>query len=184
MALQLGKVLASVAAQAGQSVAEAFALMRRQGPSQFQFWLIALAIGIGAGFAALFFRKGIDALQAWLYGTQDVAHLHSFAQTLPWYWILGIPIVGGLVTGIVLHLFTPDGRVRSVADVIEGAAMRDGRVEGKAGIASAFASLVTLSTGGSTGREGPVVHMASVISSWVSERIHADGITGRDLGAS
>ncbi|MGR1581647.1 chloride channel protein [Thalassobius sp. S69A] len=181
MALQLGKVLASVAAQAGQSVAEAFALMRRQGPSQFQFWLIALAIGIGAGFAALFFRKGIDALQAWLYGTQDVAHLHSFAQTLPWYWILGIPIVGGLVTGIVLHLFTPDGRVRSVADVIEGAAMRDGRVEGKAGIASAFASLVTLSTGGSTGREGPVVHMASVISSWVSERIHADGITGRDL---
>lgn len=181
MALQLGNVLAGAGAQAGQSVAAAFQLMRRQGPSQFQFWLIALAIGVGAGFAALFFRKAIDALQSTLYGTQDVAHLHSFAQTLPWYWILIIPILGGLVTGVVLHLFTPDGRVRSVADVIEGAAMKNGRVEGKAGIASAFASLVTLSTGGSTGREGPVVHMASVISSWVSERLHADGITGRDL---
>jgi chloride channel protein, CIC family len=181
MAVQLGKVLAGAASQAVQAVTDAFRLMRRQGPSQFQFWLIALCIGICAGLAALLFRKGIDLLQTTLYGTNDTAHLHSFAQTLPWYWILIIPIVGGLVTGIVLHLFTPDGRVRAVADVIEGAALHDGRVEGKAGLASAVASLVTLSTGGSTGREGPVVHMASVISSWVSEKIHADGITGRDL---
>lgn len=181
MAVQIGKVLAGAGTQAMQAVGDAFRMMRRQGPSQFQFWLIALCIGVGAGFAALFFRKGIDWLQATLYGTSDPAHLHSFAETLPWYWILTIPIVGGLVTGIVLHLFTPDGRVRAVADVIEGAALHDGRVEGKAGLASAVASLVTLSTGGSTGREGPVVHMASVISSWVSEKIHADGITGRDL---
>ena len=59
--------------------------------------------------------------------------------------------------------------------------MTDGRVEVKAGIASMFASLITLSSGGSSGREGPVVHMAGVISTWVCRRIHADGITGRDL---
>ena len=41
--------------------------------------------------------------------------------------------------------------------VIEGAALYEGRVEGKAGLASSFASVITLSTGGSTGREGPVV---------------------------
>ncbi|MFY0682566.1 MAG: chloride channel protein [Thalassovita sp.] len=160
---------------------EAFALMRRKGPSQFQFWLIAASIGTVAGFAALFFRKGIETLQAFLYGTEDTAHLHSFVATLPWYWILILPILGGLVTGVVLHLFTPDARVRSVADVIEGAAMHKGRVEMRAGMASAVASLVTLSSGGSTGREGPVVHMAGVVSSWVSDRIQADGITGRDL---
>ncbi|WP_306007072.1 chloride channel protein, partial [Aquicoccus porphyridii] len=50
-----------------------------------------------------------------------------------------------------------------------------------AGVASALASLITLGTGGSTGREGPVVHLASLISSWVSNRIHASGMTGRDL---
>ncbi len=155
--------------------------MLDRGPSQIQFWFIALLIGIGAGFAALTFRKAIESLQALLYGTDDVQHLHSFASGLPWYWVLIIPIVGGLIVGLVLHRFTPDGRVRSVADVIEGAAMQDGRVETKAGIASAFASLVTLSSGGSTGREGPVVHMAGVISTWVSNRIQADGITGRDL---
>jgi CIC family chloride channel protein len=51
-----------------------------------------------------------------------------------------------------------------VADVIEGAALHDGRVEGKEGLASAAASLITLSTGGSTGREGPAVHIAAMIS--------------------
>ncbi len=163
------------------SFVEAYQLMRRQGPSQVQFWLIAAAIGTGAGFAALGFRKGIESLQAFLYGTDDVARLHSFAETLPWYWILLLPIVGGFLTGWILHLFTPDGRVRSVADVIEGSAMHNGRVEYKAGFASAFASLITLSSGGSTGREGPVVHMAGMIASRVSDEIRADGITGRDL---
>ena len=69
----------------------------------------------------------------------------------------------------------------AVAEVIEGSALHNGRVEVKEGLASAAASLITLGTGGSTGREGPVVHLAGVISSWVANRIKADGITGRDL---
>ncbi|MFD1509967.1 chloride channel protein [Lacimonas salitolerans] len=160
---------------------DAWRLLRTQGSSKFQFWLIALAIGIAAGFAALFFRKGIEALQTLLYGIDDAARLHSYAETLPWYWVLLIPVAGGTVVGLILHWFTPDGRVRSVADVIEGAAMNNGRVEKKAGIASALASMITLGSGGSSGREGPVVHIAGVISTWVSNRIAADGITGRDL---
>ncbi|WP_170758792.1 chloride channel protein [Ruegeria lacuscaerulensis] len=167
--------------QALAAMKDAWRVMLRRGPSQIQFWFIALAIGIAAGFMALGFRKAIRALQAYVYDTDDILMLHSHAEMLPWFMILITPIVGGLIVGIILHKFTDDGRVRSVADVIEGSAVTDGRVEGKAGVASFFASLITLSTGGSTGREGPVVHMAGVISTWVSNRIHADGITGRDL---
>ncbi|MEL7212421.1 MAG: chloride channel protein [Pseudomonadota bacterium] len=156
-------------------------VMKHRGPSQIQFWFIALVIGIAAGFAALFFRKGIIWLQGTLYGTDDISRIHSFAVNLPWYWILLIPVCGGFVVGLILHWFTPDGRVRSVADVIEGAALHDGRVEKKAGLASALASMITLSSGGSSGREGPVVHLAGVISSYISNLIRADGITGRDL---
>ena len=169
-----------VAAQR-QELAAAWARMVARGPDKVQFWFIALVIGIGAGFAALLFRLGIERLQAMLYRTSDIAHLHSHAGTLPWYWVMLLPVVGGLVVGVILNWFTPDGRVRAVADVIEAAALRDGRVERRAGLGSALASLITLSTGGSTGREGPVVHLAAVISAWVSRRIGADGITGRDL---
>ena len=167
--------------QAVNACRDTWGMLRHRGPSQVQFWFISLAIGIAAGFAALFFRKGIEALQAWLYGSEDVHMLHSFASSLPWYLILIIPIIGGLVTGIILHNFTRDGVVRSVSDVIEGAALRDGRVSTRAGVASAFASFITLSSGGSTGREGPVVHIAAVISTKVCRWIKADGITGRDL---
>ena len=160
---------------------DGWTVMLRRGPSQVQFWFIALVIGVSAGFAALFFRKGINALQAALYGTDDVQFLHSYASSLPWYWILLLPVAGGLVVGLILHWFTRDGRARGVADVIEGAALRDGRVETRAGLASALASLVTLSSGGSSGREGPVVHLAGVIATVVSRKINADGITGRDL---
>ncbi|MFP7570363.1 chloride channel protein [Marivita sp. S2033] len=156
-------------------------VLRRKGPSQFQFWLIALMIGIAAGLAATGFRLAITLLQTSVYGTPSVTTIHSYAENLPWWMLLAIPTMGGLVVGVIVHYFTPDGRVRAVADVVEGAALNDGRVETKAGIASAVCSWITLSTGGSSGREGPVVHIAALISSWVSNTIRADGVTGRDL---
>jgi chloride channel protein, CIC family len=160
---------------------EVWRVLKTKGPGKIQFWFIALVIGIAAGFAALFFRKGIDLLQTTLYGTEDPRLIHSFAETLPWYLILLIPVCGGLAVGVILNRFTPDGRVRAVSDVIEGAALQEGRVEMRAGLASAVASMLTLGMGGSSGREGPVVHLAAVISTWVSTRLQADGITGRDL---
>ncbi|MDG1352814.1 MAG: chloride channel protein [Sulfitobacter sp.] len=166
---------------ATDSFREGWRVLRQKGPGKITFWFIALLIGIAAGFAALFFRKGIYLLQSTLYGTDDVQHLQSFISGLDWYWVVLIPTVGGLVTGLILHRFTPDGRARSVADVIIGSALHEGRVETRAGLGSALASLVTLGTGGSSGREGPVVHLAAVISTWVSRRINANGITGRDL---
>ncbi len=172
--------LRRIAPKIRAELAHAWRILITRGPSQIQFWFLALLIGIAAGFAALFFRKGIDWLQIALYGA-DERTLASQAALLPWWWVMVLPVLGGLLVGVILHKFTPDGRVRAVADVIEGAALRDGRVEKRAGLASALASMITLGSGGSSGREGPVVHLAAVISAWVSLRIKADGVTGRDL---
>lgn len=163
------------------TLAEAMQVIRTKGPSQFQFWVIALLIGIGAGFAAVLFRLGVEELQSFLYGTTNASRLHRVAAGLDWYWVVLIPVAGGLAVGLILDRFTADGRVRAVADVIEGAALREGRVERREGLASAAASFITLSTGGSSGREGPVVHLAAVISTWASRMIRANGVTGRDL---
>ncbi len=160
---------------------DGWTLVRTRGPSQVQFWFIALVIGIAASFAAIAFRFGIETIQAKIYGTDHVANLSSTIAALDWWWVVIIPIVGGLAVGIILDRFTDDGRVRSVADVIEGAALYEGRVEVRKGFASTCASFITLSTGGSSGREGPVVHLAAIISTYVSRLIRADGVTGRDL---
>lgn len=163
-----------------QNCTRAWQAVRERGTSNVQFWFIALVIGAASGGVAVGFRMAISALQTFFYGENDVA-LASAAAGLPWWWVLCLPILGGLVVGIILNKFTPEGRVRSVADVIEGAALHRGRVEVKAGLGSALASLVTLSTGGSTGREGPVVHLAAVLATTVSNKMNANGITGRDL---
>ena len=95
------------------------------------FWGLALVIGIASGFAAVLFGMGIAWIQTWAYGTPDVNRLHSFAETLDWYWVVLIPTIGGVATGLIFHYLTYDGRVRSVADVIEGAALHDGVLKGK-----------------------------------------------------
>ena len=155
--------------------------MGRRGMGQVRFWLVALLIGTAAGSAALMFRKGIYGLQSGLYGIDDINLLHSHATHLAWYWILLIPVAGGLAVGAIMHLYSDDGRVHAVADVIEGAALHDGRMPMKPGLASVAASFITLGSGGSSGREGPIVHLAGLISSWASNLIKADGIAGRDL---
>ncbi len=174
-------IIAEIGDRAAADLRRAIRVMKTRGPSQVQFWFIALLIGIGAGTAALLFRLMISFVQTFVYGTQDPRTLHTAIANLDWYYVLLIPIAGGLIVGILLDRLTPDARVRSVADVIEGSALHEGRVEVRSGAVSALASLITLSTGGSTGREGPVVHMAGVLSTLVSRMIRADGITGRDL---
>ncbi len=181
MVEQSNNPVLSVIANWKQEALLSLRVIRKQGPSQAQFWVLAVLLGLLGGGAAVLFRQGIEAVQAFVYQTDNVAWLYRNVDRLDWYWIVLIPLLGGLCVGIILDRFTQDGRVRSVADVIEGSALNQGRVEVKEGAASALASFITLSTGGSSGREGPVVHLASVIATITSKLIRADGVTGRDL---
>ena len=141
---------------------------------------MALLIGIAAGFAAMAFRLGFEMCLSRLYGDSG-SNLVAAVSEMPWWWIILITASGGIVVGLINPRFLGGERVHGVADVISGAALCNGRVPRKTGLASIACSFFTLASGGSTGREGPVVHMAAVISAWVSARLNADGITGRDL---
>lgn len=143
-------------------------------------WPVALGVGVAVGYAVIGFRLAISELQTLFYGADDLI-LHSTAAALPWYVVLILPILGGLAVGILLSHFTPDAKARGPADVIRSAALKGGRVDRVPGIASALAALITLSTGGSTGREGPAIHIGAVMASWVSDRLRASAITGRDI---
>lgn len=144
------------------------------------FWAVAAAVGFASGYAAILFRLGIDLLTAVLYGASEET-IHSRAAELDPTVVMVIPIVGGLVVGWILHRYTVRGNALSVADVIHAAALRDARVNRREGLASAAASMITLSSGGSTGREGPVVHLAATIASWVQDRLDIHGVSGRDI---
>jgi CIC family chloride channel protein len=155
-------------------------LRRADVRSQLILWPIAVAIGIVTGYAVILFRTAISWLQGLFYGASDEV-IHTAAAALPWYLVLSVPVLGGLVVGLILTISTRDARARGVDAVIEAAAVQGGRVDRRVGIASSLASLVTLSSGGSTGREGPAIYIGAVIASWVSDRLTASPITARDI---
>ncbi|MEM9060447.1 MAG: chloride channel protein [Pseudomonadota bacterium] len=150
------------------------------GASQLALWPVAVVIGVVVGYAVLGFRLAIEALETLFYGASSLT-LHSHASTLDWWHVLLVPIVGGLIVGQILVRLSPTRRARGIDDVIQSAAMNNGRVSKSQGGASALAALVTLSTGGSTGREGPAVHIGAVIATWVSDKLRASPITARDI---
>ena len=142
-------------------------------------WPVALAVGVITGYVVLGFMLAIAELEELVYGV-DMWSVHSHAATLDWWFLILVPVAGGLVVGQILRL-APGGRARGIDEVIQSAALKSGRVDERRGVASALAAVVTLSTGGSTGREGPAVHIGAVIASFVSRHIGARGATGRHL---
>lgn len=151
-----------------------------RGASQLAMWPVALVVGVATGYAVLGFRLAIGALETLFYGA-DERSIHTHAATLDWWHLMIVPVIGGLIVGQILVHLSPTRRARGIDDVIQSAAMNNGRVSKAQGGASALAALVTLSTGGSTGREGPAVHIGAVIASWVSDRLNASPVTARDI---
>ncbi len=138
---------------------------------QWLIWVVALLIGLGVSVAAIILRETIGFVQyTWLRDTSE--NVISAASVLPWYVILIGPMVGGLIVGIFLTLFLPGGRAGGVADVIEARSI-DGRpIELKPALGSALVSAISLGSGASTGREGPMVHIGAAISTAFSRLLN------------
>lgn len=138
---------------------------------------LALFIGLIGGGAAIVFREGIALVQYVFYG-YDGERLPSIAAQLDWWQVLLAPALGGLLVGVLVQRLMPDKRPHGVADVIENSALRGGRMRLGSGLGAVLISAVTLGSGASAGREGPVVHFAAVLTSFLSRRLHL----GRSLG--
>ncbi len=131
---------------------------------------LAAVIGLSAGYGAILFRTAIDAVQRAAYGSGS-DHVIALAATLPWWQRLIVPVIGGLVIGLFVHFVLRGRRPQAVADVIEACAVRGGRMRLRDGIAQALASAASIGAGASVGREGPVVHLAATMSSWLGQRV-------------
>jgi len=132
-------------------------------------WLMALLVGVAAAYAAILFRLAIRTFQLPWLGTMDKATTTA-AMALPWWVILLAPATGGLVVGFILLKFQRGRRPHNVADVIEAVAIGKCRISARDGFLSALISAITLGTGGSAGREGPVVHLGATIASQLEQR--------------
>lgn len=125
-------------------------------------WALAPFIGAFVALAAILFREGIGLVQLLWLGTRSETVVTA-AASIPWYWVVAAPCAGGLAVGLILQFLQPMQRTYSVADVIEARARGGEGLPFWAGISSALITMLSLGSGASAGREGPVVHLGATI---------------------
>ncbi len=132
---------------------------------------LALVVGTAAGGAVIIFREGARWIQ-WLYYSTETERFFLVAQELPWWLLLSVPTVGGLIVGIAVHWTLPDRRPHGISDVVEAYARRNGYMSIKTGLATALTSAASIGCGASVGREGPAVHLGASLAGWVTTKLH------------
>ncbi len=143
-------------------------------------WLLALAIGLAVAVAAILFRLAIGAVQYLWLGT-SAETVGSVAATINPLIVFLAPVAGGVVVGIIVHRFIPEGRPFAVADVIEARALGGRSLSLRKGLWSGAVHFLSLGAGASAGREGPVVHLGATLSEALCRQMKLTGSPERTL---
>ncbi len=99
------------------------------------------------------------------------------------YYVILIPAVGGLIAGPMITFIAREAKGHGVPEVMEAVALRGGRIRPVVGLVKAVASSVCIGTGGSAGREGPMVQIGSAWGSMVGQWLHFSDERIRNLVA-
>lgn len=132
--------------------------------------LLAILIGLAAGFGAVFFRWLISSIQDLSWGSAGTP-LEKFAESA-WYWRMAVPAAGGLLVGLIVKFLAPEAKGHGVPEVMNAVARLGGVIRPVVAVAKSFASAICIATGGSVGREGPIVQIGSAIGSTVGQMMH------------
>lgn len=135
-------------------------------PTEWQVTLLwsALAGFLGA-LASLVFTALAEGIHS-LFSGSDLGVVESMRR-LPWWGCLLVPATGGACAGLILLLGRRLTRQQSSTDYMEAIAIGNGRIELRSSLVKSAAALFSIGSGGSIGREGPMVQLAAVIASWL-----------------
>jgi CIC family chloride channel protein len=131
------------------------------------FW--AAIVGMCGAFSSVAFREALNHLQ-WLLLHYN-GPLENAATTLPWWGRLLMPAAGGLVAGLILLFGQKWSTAGKSADFMEAVVLGNGVIRMRATVVKSLSSLVTISSGGSIGREGPMVQLASMLGSLLGRAV-------------
>lgn len=127
----------------------------------------AALVGVGAGMGAVFFRWLIALFTHLAFG--DGARALGFLGS---YCVVLIPAIGGLGVGPLVYFFAREAKGHGVPEVMEAVALKGGRIRPVVAVVKALASSLCIGTGGSVGREGPIVQIGSALGSTLGQLLH------------
>jgi len=148
-------------------------MRRRAIRAYFRFWssenaimaTSAALVGVGAGAGALLFRWLINFFKQLAFGGGA-----TVLQFLGDYYVVLIPAIGGLGVGPLVYFFAREAKGHGVPEVMEAVVLRGGRIRPVVAVVKALASSLCIGTGGSVGREGPIVQIGCALGSTLGQK--------------
>jgi CIC family chloride channel protein len=135
----------------------------------------AILVGAGAGVGAIAFRYMILGVTYVMSGHRDYSAAgHAPNPLVPglgiWF-VIAAPVVGGLIYGPLVARFAPEARGHGVPEVMLAVNKLGGRMRPQVPIVKSLASALCIGSGGSVGREGPIVQIGSAIGSVLGQAL-------------
>jgi CIC family chloride channel protein len=129
--------------------------------------ILAVVIGASTGGAAVFFIQLIAIIQTRSYSTVQFLFPHLGA----WSYVF-VPIAGALIAGPLISFFAREAKGHGVPEVMQALILSGGRIRPRIALAKIVASALCIGTGGSAGREGPIVQVGSTLGSMMGQILH------------
>ena len=129
--------------------------------------IIAVIIGLIGGLGAVGIQYSIRLVQDIFWGNSELTL--DFLKTVPFYVKILAPTIGGVIVGAIVHFVAKEAKGHGVPEVMETIALRNGVIRPRVVFAKLFASAICIGSGGSTGREGPVIQIGSSVGSVIGQ---------------
>jgi CIC family chloride channel protein len=138
-------------------------------------YLYSIVIGVCSGVGAIVFNEVLHlatelTMNTWAQLYPPLPHGElvevavSAGRPRPWL-IVVLPVVGGLISGLLVRTFAPEAEGTGTDGYIDAFHNRAGVMRGRVPVVKSLATLATLSSGGSAGKEGPIAQIGAGVGS-------------------
>ncbi len=139
--------------------------------------ILSVIVGASTGLASVVFVKMIYSIQDFSYGSI----FEKFSFLGKWIYLI-VPTLGGLLVGPLI-LFAREAKGHGVPEVMQALILSGGRIRPRVAAAKIVASSLCIGTGGSAGREGPIIQIGSAIGSSLGQMLQLSDERVRNLVA-
>lgn len=123
----------------------------------------SMVVGLGAGLGTVLFIRMIEFFDKIFFGGGKLIGLPGES------YVILLPALGGLIVGPLVHFIAPEAKGHGVPEVLTAIATRGGRIRPVVVLVKALGSAITIGSGGSVGREGPIVQIGSALGSTIGQ---------------
>lgn len=131
---------------------------------------LSILVGAVAGLGAVGFRWLVAEVQT-LFFSNGAEYLGFMGP----YYIIIMPAAGGLIVGLLTRFGAREAKGHGVPEVMEAVALRGGRIRPRVSLVKALASSICIGSGGSVGREGPIVQIGASFGSTIGQWLGLSG---------